>query len=88
METLGNLRTRQYGKPNILAITPLLYRKGTGKGKLKNGLSIQICEPDLVKALMAPPFDPKRQKEASLLWAALQASLCGLYSGMVEGDKQ
>jgi len=87
-EATGNLRKRNPGELNILSITPILYRRGTGKGQLKNGMSIQICEVDLVRALTSPPFDSKRQKEAALLWAALQGTLSGVYSAMAEADKK
>jgi hypothetical protein len=88
-EATGNLRKRNPGELNIVSITPLLYRRGTGKGELKNGGSVQICEPDLVKALTSRPLACNGEaNEASLLWAALQTSLSGLYSGMAEADKQ
>jgi hypothetical protein len=71
--------------PSILAVSSLLYRRGTGKGTLKGAKRVQICEPCFARVLA--PSGIFGGKEAKLFLAALRESLQNCYSAMLEGDR-
>jgi hypothetical protein len=43
-------KKRTPGEPTIIAITPVMYRRGTGKGKLRNAARVTVCEECMSKA--------------------------------------
>lgn len=69
----------------MLTITPLLYRRGSGKGTLKNARGVTVCEPCYVQAVTAGRLG-WFHKSATLLWAALQQSLSDRYNAMLRDD--
>jgi hypothetical protein len=85
-EARDRMRYRPLGDPNILAITPILYRRGQNKGDLKNAPRIQVCEPCLVKALTEGRLI-WTSKEIQNLWHALRESILVRYSSMVSEDQ-
>jgi hypothetical protein len=80
----GNLRRRIEGEPNIVAITPVIYLRGTGKGQLRNAPRVQVCEPCLVRALAGARFGMGSQ--AAKIWSELRESLSYRYSAMKDDD--
>jgi hypothetical protein len=71
--------------PRILAVSSLLYRRGTGKGVLKGAKRVQICEPCFTRFLAPSRF--LEGKESKRFLAALRESLQNCYSAMLEGDR-
>lgn len=87
-EAAGNMRKRTDGEPNILAITPILYRRGEGKGTLKSAMRVQVCEECLTRALTGGRLSwAGGDRGGWKLWAALRSSLLDRYSGMCEADR-
>jgi hypothetical protein len=83
-EATGNLRGRIEGEPNVIAITPVIYLRGNGKGQLRNAPRVQVCEPCLIRALVGGRFGIGNQ--AAKIWAALRESLSYRYGAMKEDD--
>lgn len=77
-------RKRIAGEPNVLAITPVMYRRGTGKGQLRNAPKIVICESCLVRALVSSRLG--LPKEAQKMWNAFRESISFRYGSMAEED--
>ena len=73
-------------EPRVLSITPIMYRRGTSKGLLKNARSVHICEPCLIKSLV--PFSSSMGIKGSKLWNALRESLSTCYSDMQTADEE
>jgi hypothetical protein len=86
---LGNRRHADPSEPNIIAITPVIYRRGVGKGELKNAKAILVCETCLTRALTGGRLNwGLNERGGWKLWAAIRQSLLNRYSGMVEGEEQ
>lgn len=83
-EARNQMRTRPKGDPNIVSLTPLIYRRGNGKATLKNSLRIQVCEPCLVTALTAGRLH--WAFEDNKLWDAIRESILNRYSAMLRED--
>lgn len=83
-EATGGRKKRVPGEPNILAITPVIYRRGSGKGQLRNAPKIVICETCMVYAVTSSGW--KLPKESKSLWEAIRESISYRYSAMAEGD--
>ena len=83
----SHLRGRIPGEPNILAITPLLYRRGSGKGRLRNAQSIHICESCLAKSLTPGRLRWNERQGDERLWEAFRSSLLDRYSSMLKEDQ-
>jgi hypothetical protein len=66
----------------MLSITPLLYRKGEGKGAIKAGRKINICEPCLVLACSSAIWG----LEGAKLWLAMRERLSALYKSVIEAE--
>ena len=73
------------GQPNIVTLIPLVYRKGSGKGRQAYSRAVWICERCLSKALTSGRLG-WIGGEARALWSAIQASLLDRYSAMVHED--
>jgi hypothetical protein len=87
-EATGNTRRPIPGEPNILAITPVLYRRGEGKGTLKSAQRVQVCEECLTRALTGGRLSwAGGDRGGWKLWAAMRSSLLDRYSGMCEADR-
>jgi hypothetical protein len=86
-EATNNLRTPDPKEPNIIAITPVVYRRGNGKGQLKNAPRIQVCENCLAKALTSDRLSWLGDKSATRLWNAIRESLLNRYSASVEAER-
>ena len=87
-EAVGNLRAPDPNQPNIVAITPIIYLRGTGKGQLRNAQAVQVCVTCLVKALTGERVRWSiGEKAGTKLWAALRDSILSRYSGMSEADQ-
>jgi hypothetical protein len=82
-EATGNTRTPIAGEPNIISISFVIYRRGTGKGELRGAQRVQVCEDCLTKSLHFA-----KKGIDSKLWEAIKESLQNRYSGMCEGDKR
>ncbi len=77
------------GTPRILAITPIMYRRGTGKGQIRNSPKVQVCEECAGKALTSGRLNwLSRNKESDALWANLRESLLDCLQGMQEDDSE
>jgi len=66
-------------------ISPLIYRRGSGKAQLRNAGRVQICEECLTKALTSGRLGWMSDKSAKL-WTAMRSALLDCYSAMSEGD--
>jgi hypothetical protein len=73
---------REPGKPLMLSIGTNIYRRAQGKGMVKAGRGVSICEPCFIRAEAGigaiAPSDP-----AIALLAGLRASLSACYSAIV-----
>lgn len=67
----------------MIAITGLMYRRGTGKGTIKATKNVCICESCLVLALCGSPG----KQEGLKLFRALQERLTTLYNALRADDK-
>jgi hypothetical protein len=74
-----------YGKETprgkMLSISTLLYRKGEGKGAIKIGRKINVCEPCLILACSSAIWGLQGAK----LWPAMRERLSALYKSVIEG---
>src|SRR5271166_1138585 len=87
-EATGNTRKRAPSEPNILAITPLIYRRGQGKGEIRSAMRVQVCEDCLTRALTGGRLSwAGGDRGGWKLWGAMRSSLLDRYSGMCEADK-
>ncbi len=68
-----------------MAISAVVYRRGSGKGNLKGAKRVQICEPCFMRVLA--PGGLFGGKESKLFLAALRESLQNCYRAMLEGDQ-
>jgi hypothetical protein len=84
-ESTNGSRKPIAGEPNIIAISPLIYRRGSGKAQLRNAGRVQICEECLTKALTSGRLGWMSDKSAKL-WTAMRSALLDCYSAMSEGD--
>jgi hypothetical protein len=66
---------------NVLAISPLIYRRGEGKAILKNAGKIQVCEECFIRAMLPNPSD-----EHIKLSRAISERIRTCYSSIIEGD--
>ena len=73
------------GDARIVSISGVIYRRGLGKGTIRNAPRVQICETCLVQSLV--PSKWGMGSTGSKLWAAMRGSLSESYSAMLEGDK-
>jgi hypothetical protein len=87
-EATSNRRDRIDGEPNIIAISPVVYRRGTGKGKLKSAKAVQVCEECLTRALTGGRLSwAGGDRGGWKLWAAIRSTLLDRYSDLCEADK-
>lgn len=86
-EATANLRSPDPTEPNIIAITPVMYRRGHGKGQLKNAPRVQVCEACLTKALTSDRLSWLGDKSATRLWNAIRESILNSYSSTLEGER-
>lgn len=86
-EATANRRERDPEEPNIIAITPVVYRRGAGKGRLQNAPRVQVCEDCLVKALTGGRLSWLGDKSAAKLWESLRESLLNRYSAAIEDEQ-
>lgn len=77
-------KKRDSAEPVFLAITPVMYRRGTGKGQLRNAAKVNICESCLAKACSNGRLGWFQGK--SPLWVALRASLADCLTTLAEND--
>lgn len=73
------------GEPVIVAISPVVYRRGASKGQLRNAPRVQVCEACLTKALTTGRLG-WLSGDGGKLWNALRSSLLDCYGIMVEND--
>lgn len=78
---------REPGQPIMLSVGTNLYRRAKGKGTVKAGRGVSICEPCFIRAEAGigaiAPSDP-----AIALLAGLRASLSVCYSAIVDEQEQ
>ena len=70
-------------EPNIVAISLVLYRRGTGKAQLKAAGKVHICERCLALAIAPSIF---QTGEAKRLFAGLRERISARYSAMLEEE--
>lgn len=82
------VRTNQPGsiEPSILAITPILYRRGAGKGVLRSCPRIQVCEGCFQRFITLTDSRSMQTTIALRLIFALRESVSGRYSNLLEED--
>lgn len=68
---------------NVMGLSPLLYRRGSGKGLVRTGRRVSVCDACLV-AFIAGTIDSRFMKVVT----ALRESLSGLYSGVIEDQSE
>ncbi|HVW78777.1 MAG TPA: hypothetical protein VHB45_14285 [Alloacidobacterium sp.] len=68
-------------RPNIMAISPLLCRRGQGKSAIKNAGAVNVCEECFIATMLRTP------SQNNNLWAALMERLKACYSAMVEASE-
>ena len=84
---LKSNRPRREDEPIMPSITPMIYRRGIGKGVTTNAPSIQICEPCLDAIIRHLPTGvPWFCLESSKLCTALLMSIAARYSDLLRED--
>lgn len=75
------------GEPRIIAISAVIYRRGTGKGQLRNAPRVQVCDTCLEKALTNGRLTWIGGNEAAKrLWAAMSSSILSTYEYLTLDD--
>lgn len=69
-------------KTNIMSISPLLYRRGAGKGRLRAGRRVGVCEACLA-AFLAGTIDSR----CLGIVTAMRESLARLYNATLEAEQ-
>lgn len=85
-EVPSGRRQQAPGGVNLVSITPLIYRRGNGKGQLKNAHQVVICETCLIKSITSGRLGWISTGE-SKLWTALKQSLTDRYNSLLEADR-
>lgn len=83
-ERTATPRKRVAGEPNIVAISFVLYFRGTGKRVLQAARKVRICTDCLAKALAEPRL--WQGTESRKFVAAIRESLSVRYSAILEED--
>ena len=78
-------RVLEPGEPRILANSGVVYRRGGGKGMLKNTRAVRVCEDCLALALAGSIFP--RSVAGDKFWTAIRESLSEGYRALLDGDK-
>jgi hypothetical protein len=76
---------REPGQPLMLSIGTNIYRRAQGKGMVKAGRGVSICEPCFIRA-EAGVGELTASDPAIALLSGLRASLSGCYSAIVKGQ--
>jgi len=63
------------GEPVVLAITPIVYRRGNGKGRVRNASRVHVCEKCLTKAATSGRLEWINSTSPKLLRALSSAIL-------------
>ena len=75
-------------EPRIIALTAIVYRRGDGKGQLKNAPKVQVCEECLTKALTNGRLRWMGGNEAAnKLWSCMSEAIMTAHTSMRAGDK-
>lgn len=77
-------KQRDPNEPVMIAVTPVLYRRGAGKGQLRNAPRVNVCQDCLSKAATNGRLNWFQGE--SPLWLALRTSLLDCLSKMVDTD--
>lgn len=73
------------GEAVIVSISQVVYRRGTGKGQLRNAQRVQVCADCLTKTLTAGRLAWLTGNNTKL-WDALRSSLLACYGKMSDDD--
>jgi hypothetical protein len=73
------------GRPEVVAITPVIYRLGKGKKQLKNAASVRVCRPCLIKSVTAGRL--QWSIKGNVLWDAIRAAISDCYTYLVNDDE-
>ncbi len=75
------------GEPRILAITAVVYRRGSGKGQLRNAPKVQVCEECLSRARTNGRLTWMNGNDAARKFGdAIGAAIFKAYTKLAEDD--
>lgn len=77
---------KRAGEPNVMAVSQIIYRRGSGKGRSKAARKVNICEECFVRARVGSVLGPN--KEAKRLLSAILETLSGCYSTLANEDER
>jgi len=84
-EASSGAKTPPPGEPEIVSVSQVVYRRGKGKGQLRNAQRVQVCADCLTKTLTAGRL-AWLTGENTKLWNALRSTLLDCYGKMTEDD--